>query len=143
MRSVSMPCGVFAAVILAGVASGCAGRSERPETATDIVGPVWVAEDVTAAGIIHESRVTLELGTDGRASGQGGCNSYGSSYALDSATLRFGPLAATKMGCAEALMDQEQRYFDVLAAVERYAVTADGVLVLTTPDGREIRFRRE
>lgn len=143
MRPASAPRSVFAAVVLAGVTSGCAGPPERPGPAADIVGPVWVAEDIAGAGVIDNARVTLRLGADGHAGGRGGCNSYGGSYALDGATLRLGPVAATKMACAEALMNQEQRYFEALAAVERFAVTGDGALLLTTPDGREIRFRRQ
>jgi heat shock protein HslJ len=52
-------------------------------------------------------------------------------------------MAATRMACAPALMDQEQRYFDTLAKVERYAVADDGALLLETGDGKEIRLRRE
>jgi hypothetical protein len=40
-------------------------------------------------------------------------------------------------------MDQEQRYFDTLAQVARYAVADDGALLLTTAEGKEIRLRRE
>lgn len=139
-RDSQIPLGPVAALAL--VVAGCADAPARPET-SDIVGPVWVAEGIAGAGVIDNSQVTLRLDADGQLAGSGGCNRYGGSYALDRATLRFGPLAATKMACAEALMDQEQRYFEVLAGVERFAVTADGALVLTTPEGKEIRLRRE
>jgi len=59
------------------------------------------------------------------------------------AVLGFGSRAARKMACAPALMDQEQRYFDALAQVARYAVADDGALLLTTAEGKEIRLRRE
>lgn len=143
-------CGAAAALLLA----GCTGAPERagqaparrngasaPEgVAGVIVGPLWVAEEIAVGG---EAPITLQLGTDGNASGRGGCNGYGGPYTLAGDALRFGPLAATKMACAPALMDQEQRYLDTLAQVARYAVADDGALLLTTAEGREIRLRRE
>lgn len=113
-----------------------------PETANGVVGPVWVAEDIAGAGIIDDSRVTLQLGADGQASGRGGCNGFGGTYTLAGDTLRFGPLISTQMACVEALMTQERRYFDMLAGALRHALADDGALLLTAADGRQILFRR-
>jgi len=124
--------------------AGCTGGPERAgEAAGAIVGPVWVAEEIAGAAVGREAPITLQLGADGNASGRGGCNGYGGPYTLAGDALRFGPLAATKMACAPALMDQEQRYFDTLAQVTRYAVADDGALLLTTAEGKEMRLRRE
>ena len=132
-----------AATALALLLAGCAGASEHAGPAAAIVGPVWVAEEIAGAPAGAEAPVTLQLGADGNASGRGGCNGYGGPYSLAGDALRFGPLAATKMACAPALMDQEQRYFDTLAKVTRYAVADDGALLLETAEGKEIRFRRQ
>ena len=134
---------VTARFVAAGLALFAAACTAREQQRTEIVGPVWVVEDIAGAGVIDGSRVTLVLMVDGQAGGSGGCNSYGGSYLLEGRTIRFEPLAATRMACAEALMEQEQRYFDMLAEVGRFAVAADGALLLMTPEGREIRFRRE
>ncbi len=132
------------AAALALLLAGCAGAAERAgEAAGAIVGPVWVAEDIAGAAVGGEAPITLRLDADGNASGRGGCNGYGGPYTFAGDALSFGPLAATKMACAPAVMDQEQRYFDTLALVTRYAVAADGALVLTTAVGKEIRLRRE
>ena len=129
---------------LALLLAGCTGASEHAgQGAATIVGPVWVAEEIAGAPAGGEAPITLQLGADGRASGRGGCNGFGGPYTLAGDALRFGPLAATKMACAPALMDQEQRYFDTLAQVARYAVADDGALLLTTGEGKEIRLRRE
>jgi heat shock protein HslJ len=132
------------AAALALLLAGCTGASEQAgQGAAAIVGPVWVAEDIASAPVSGDARITLQLGADGRASGRGGCNGYGGAYTLAGDALSFGPLAATRMACAPALMDQEQRYFDTLAQVARYAVADDGALLLTTAEGKEIRLRRE
>jgi heat shock protein HslJ len=119
---------------------GPGGAGEKPAS---IVGPEWRVEEIAGAPVSGESPITLKLDAGGGASGRGGCNSYGGSYALAGDALHFGPMAATRMACAPALMDQEQRYFDTLAKVERYAVADDGALLLETGDGKEIRLRRE
>lgn len=135
---------VLIAAALALLLAGCTGAPERAgQGAATIVGPVWVAEAIAGAPASGEAPITLQLGADGRASGRGGCNGYGGPYTLAGDALHFGPLAATKMACAPALMDQEQRYFDMLAQVARYAVADDGALLLTTAEGKEIRLRRE
>jgi len=133
-----------AAAALALLLAACTGASEHAGQGVGaIVGPVWVAEEIAGAPASGAAPITLQLGADGNASGRGGCNGYGGPYTLAGDALRFGPLAATKMACAPALMDQEQRYFDTLAQVTRYAVADDGALLLTTAEGKEIRLRRE
>ena len=139
-----MVAGKALAAALALLLAGCTGAPERAgQGAGAIVGPVWVAEEIAGAAVSEEAPITLQLGADGNARGRGGCNGYGGSYTLAGDALHFGPLAATKMACAPALMDQEQRYFDTLAQVARYAVADDGALLLMTGEGKEIRLRRE
>jgi heat shock protein HslJ len=134
---------VATAAALALLLAACAPRAEwAAAPAGEIVGPVWVAETIAGSGV-GAVRITLQLDAEGRATGRGGCNSYGGAYTLSGNTLGFGPLAATKMACAEPLMDQEQRYFDALARVTRYAVADDGALMLVTAGGQEVIFRRE
>jgi heat shock protein HslJ len=125
---------------LALILAGCSGAA-GPKA--EVVGPVWAAESIDGKAILDHALITLQLDGDGRATGKGGCNGYGGSYTLEGPSLRFGPLAATKMACSPEVMDQEQVYFDTLARVERHAVGDDGALVLTTADGKEIRFLRE
>jgi heat shock protein HslJ len=119
---------------------GPGGTGEKPAS---IVGPVWRVEEIAGTAVTGESPITLKLDAGGGASGRGGCNSYGGSYTLAGEALHFSPLASTRMACAAALMDQEQRYFDTLTQVTHYAVADDGALLLETGEGKEIRLRRE
>jgi len=134
----------LSAAALAILLAGCTGAgAPGDQPAGGLVGPVWVAQEVAGAPAAGDVPITLQFGADGRASGRGGCNGYGGPYTLAGDALSFGPLAATKMACAPEAMDQEQRYFDALAKVKRYAVADDGALLLVTEEGKEIRFRRE
>ncbi len=62
------------------------GRSTRPEDATGYF---------------------FELGSDGRVSGKADCNRLMGTYTLDAHTLRFGPLATTRMACPPGSVDSD------------------------------------
>jgi len=73
------------------------------------------------ASVLPGSSLTLEFGTDGRASGFAGCNRYTAGYTQTGTALDFSAPAATKRYCAEPadLMAQEAA---LLAALETVAV---------------------
>ena len=84
--------------------------------------------------------LTLTLGLeDSRASGFAGCNRFTGNYSLDGGKLTFGPLAATRMHCTEA-MDLEAAYLEALGTIIRFELS-DAGLVLFSPEGPRIRFR--
>ena len=127
------------ALLLAACTGGGGGSAKKP---ADLAGSVWVAEEIAGTPVTGDKPITLRFDADGSASGRGGCNSYGGSYTLAGDALGFGPLAATRMACPPAVMDQEQRYFDMLGKVTHYAVADDGALLLVTGEGKEVRLRR-
>jgi putative lipoprotein len=97
----------------------------------------WLVEDIGGLGVLDTPKSTLRFGSNGEASGQGGCNNFSGSFALSQGELRFGPLAATQKGCIPAVADQEQKYFAALAAV-RSARIEGGVLFLSGADGARL-----
>jgi heat shock protein HslJ len=120
-----------------GVLSGCGG-----EPASLLRGPEWLVDSIDGAGVIGGSRVTIAFGEDGRVVGSGSCNRYNAAYDLTGEGLSIGQAAATMMACAPALMEQERRFFDALAAVRRFEIAPDGALVLLADDGPKLRARR-
>lgn len=107
-----------------------------------IAGREWVVEDIGGGGLIDSSHVTLQVSGDGKVSGSGGCNRLAGRLDPGGERLAFGPLAATRMACAEALMRQEQRFFETLATIDGFDLTADGALVLTARGLPAITARR-
>jgi heat shock protein HslJ len=103
----------------------------------------WVVEDIGGAGIVDRSRVTLRFGDDGRVAGTASCNRYSGAYELTGEGLALGRMLTTKMACAPALMQQEQRFLGLLAQVRRFEIMADGALMLIAGDGRRIVARRD
>ena len=49
-------------------------------------------------------------------SGSSGCNTYNGGYTIDGTTIKIGPLAATRMACAQDVMDQETAFLTALQA---------------------------
>ena len=109
--------------------SGCGGAP-----ADLLTGRTWVVEDIAGAGVIEASRVTLGFGTDGRVAGSGGCNRWFAGYDLTGESLTIGQAGSTMMACAPALMDQERRFFEVLANVTGFDIDGTGALVLTAAE---------
>jgi heat shock protein HslJ len=116
---------------------GCGGNPDDLLTGVE-----WVVEDIGGAGIVDRSRATLNFQGDGRVSGRGSCNAYAGSYTLTGESLAFGKVAASMMACTPALMQQEQRFFEVLQLVHRFEISDTGALILIARDGRKITARR-
>jgi heat shock protein HslJ len=95
----------------------------------------WVVEDLAGGGIIDRSRVTLNFDGEGQVSGRASCNRYTAGYQARGDRLGFTPAAATKMACAEGLMNQEQNFFRILGAVDRFRIDETGALILEGAEG--------
>lgn len=116
---------------------GCGGRPLDL-----LLGAEWVVEDIGGTGIVDRSRATLRFGADGKLGGRGSCNIYTGSYTLTGESLTIGQMAATRMACTPALMQQEQRFLDILQQVQRFELSPSGALVLIDRNGRRINARR-
>lgn len=110
-------------------------------SAPSIEGIVWRVEDIGGGGIIDRSRATLTFGADGRISGSASCNNYSGSYTLDRGALSFtSAMVATQKACVPSLMDQERRFLAILGAARRIELLPTGALLLSTPEGKSLRF---
>lgn len=86
-------------------------------------------------------RVTLRFAADSaRVGGFAGCNSFGGSYTIAGDSLRFGPLAMTRMACTDG-MQLESNLIAALQATRRYELTSTQ-LKLFGPSGAVARFSR-
>jgi putative lipoprotein len=104
-----------------------------------LVGTTWVAEDIDERGVIERVQSTLTFGSPQRISGRAACNQYFGSLEQQEGTVRFRPAGATRMACAPAVMDQEQRFLSALGAVTTVRFDA-GKLLLIDERGR-VRVR--
>lgn len=116
------------------VFQGCGGDPKRL-----FRGAEWVVEDLAGAGIIDRSRMTVEFFDENRLAGAASCNRYGGQYEHTAEGMSFDYLFATKKACAPALMNQEQRFLELMSDVKRATIGRQGELVLTTSKGEEIK----
>ena len=58
---------------------------------------------------------TLNLGEAGRAVGQAPCNRYSAAVTREGTVFKFGPIAATRMACAQ--LKEEDTFFALLSKV--------------------------
>lgn len=112
-----------------------------------LVGGEWFVEDIGGAGIIDNTVPSLLFSSDGRVSGSATCNRIINTFETADAEsqageLTLGPLGTTMMACPEALMNQEQKMLELLSRIQRYDITEDGALVLTSESGETITARQ-
>ncbi len=115
---------------------GCGGDPQ------DLLLGEWQVEDLDGRDVVDGSQVTVVFSDDGRLGGRGSCNSYGGQFTLTGESLTLGQLRSTLMACAEPLMVQEQRLFELLESVQRFEIAEDGALMLHSHDGRSLMARR-
>jgi heat shock protein HslJ len=107
---------------------------EVPPEPLPLVGTTWDLASIyagdTVSSVVAGSQLTMALADDGSVSGTAGCDTYMGTYALDGASLSFGPLASTRMTCSEDLMAQEASFLDAMSRVESTAIEGTGLTLL-------------
>lgn len=115
---------------------GCGGDPLRL-----LQGVAWIVEDISQAGIVARSHVTVNFASDGLLFGQASCNNYRGAYELSGEGLVLSAVATTRKACAPALMQQEQRVLAALTSLQRFDFTEDGALILYARDGQSLTAR--
>lgn len=100
----------------------------------------YVLEWIGARPLIDNSHLTMTLGKDGRAYGNGGCNHWFAAYTLEGDAIQFGAVGSTRKMCAPALMEQERRFLEALGKVQHWDVSEIDQLQLWPEQGLPLRF---
>ena len=113
MKNLHATAASFAALALTASLATAAVAQEEPEPVGvfSIEGMTWLLTSQVVDGEMTPlpDRVLISLAmADGDAGGNGGCNSYFTSYELDGFDLSFGPVGSTMMACLSPLMETER-----------------------------------
>lgn len=81
---------------------------------TSLAGSEWGLAD-TEQFIAFKSK--------GEVIGHGGCNRFFGTYTQDGTTLKFGPLASTKMACMGGKMQAEAEFMKSIQSARRFEAT--------------------
>ena len=86
-------------------------------------------EAVPPGGAGREPHLVFDT-KEARVSGSGGCNRLAGSFELSGEDLRFGPMAVTKMACADDVMRREDAFLRALGSVTRHELDGATLAVL-------------
>ncbi len=96
---------------------------------------------VAIDGQLVDIPASLLVMDDGGISGKAPCNSWSSRNSATLPDLKLRGIRATRRACDR--LDDEQRFFDALAVMDRIEPDGDRNLILTGPDGRSMEFVRD
>ena len=86
-----------------------------------LAGSEWLLRDF--AGQTAQAEAWIAFKADGVVSGLGGCNQFNGGYTEGAGSLRFGPLASTRMACPEPQSSVETELFKALDATREIVAT--------------------
>jgi heat shock protein HslJ len=108
---------------------------------TSLAGTSWTATGYNngqgaVQSVVSGTTLTADFAAGGTLSGSAGCNTYNAAYTTDGSKLSIGPVATTRMYCAEpqGVMDQEAQYLAALGTAASYSISGSK-LELRTADG--------
>ncbi len=102
----------------------------------------WLLASLDGNEPIANTAITARF-VRGRVTGSSGCNGYSATYDVRGKTLTIAAVGMTKKFCAqpEGVMQQEQRFGELLGAAQTFQVREDELEILTAA-GASLRFVR-
>lgn len=113
------------------------------EPANPLLDTAWRVIGIGGDPVLTDTKVTLALAGDGRATGTGGCNNFFAEAGFHTMPLFFGPVASTRMACEPAIMAQESAYFAALDTVVSYELAGNSLSLLNALAVPVIELTRE
>ena len=93
--------------------------------------------------MVADTEITALFTEDGTLAGSSGCNSYRATWATDGPSIEIGPPMGTKKMCdGDGMMEQEERYLEVLGLATRYRLDATGLEMFDDEGARQLQFVR-
>jgi heat shock protein HslJ len=121
-----------------------AGRAQTLASSAELPGTSWRLEDLSGVAALPNVEATLEFPEAGKVGGRASCNRFFGTVEISGQSIKFGPLAATKMACADdAANAQEKKYLEALQAAERFAFDGPSLLIYSKGMEKPLRFARK
>jgi putative lipoprotein len=129
---------LLALLLLASPAGLAMETTQSPVT---LPGSAWQVTTFAGQIPLADHPITFEFDTEGNIAGDGSCNRFGGTCAIEGNTLKIGPLRSTRRACEPEVMQQERQFLALLGAVATWSLEG-GELVLTAPEGA-IKAKRQ
>lgn len=122
------------AVSLLGALALLIGCGTRVSLDEPIEGPTWrlasVAQQPVAQAVEPQREARLQF-NGARVSGSSGCNQLSGAYQRSGSSLKIGPLAATRMACADpARAALESEFLAALQGTSSYSLLGSQLILL-------------
>lgn len=122
--------------------TGPSPGAESDGAGSELWGSAWVLEDLAGRGVVDSATATLEFPEPGRAAGNASCNQFSGPVRIAGDSIGFGPLVATRRGCAEPVNDQETRFLHALETAVTYRSDGSSLLIRSTGVDAPLRLVR-
>ena len=107
-----------------------------------LAGSEWRLEDLSGSRVLEDVQATLAFPEPGKIAGNGSCNRFFGTAEINGSAIKLGPLASTRMACAENVMDQETKYLQRLQSAERFEWKDPYLAVYCKGFEKPLRFKR-
>jgi heat shock protein HslJ len=135
---------LFAVCSVAGCSSGhkpAEPKKVSSPVTISLLGSEWILHDLADTPALPNITATLAFPEAGRAAGNGSCNRFTGSVEISGSTIKFGPLASTRMACIDnAVSSQEATYLKALVAATRYEWQDPYLLIFCDGFPKPLRF---
>ena len=133
-----------AVIGLVGLAfAGCTSHA-APPSAPFLQGTTWRLQRLGGTAAIPGVEATLEFPEAGKVGGRASCNRFFGTVEISGESIRFGPLASTKMACIDAATSaQEKKYLEGLQAAERIEFDGPALVLYSRGNDQPLRFTRK
>jgi heat shock protein HslJ len=126
---------ILALVLITALAiTSCGGIGNS----TNLAGTSWklvsFGTNTSLTAAAPDVPTSLDIGKDGKMSGNVGCNSFSGDYKVNGSQITFGPVVSTLMACPDPVMKQEAAVLKVFSGTANFKVDA-GSIVITSEDG--------
>jgi heat shock protein HslJ len=92
----------------------CSHTDKSPVSVVELIGTEWGLEEIDGSRVADRVQSTLLFQRGDRVVGWGGCNRYFAGLRSDGDVIHISPIGSTRRICPPVVMDQENRFFEVL-----------------------------
>lgn len=117
-----------------------------PRVDVSLVSPEWNAVGINngrggVQSLVAGTSVYMMFGDDGRVLGSSGCNGFSGPYERTGNFIKIGPLASTRMRCAEpdGIMEQEAAFLMALEKTQSFSI--DGAVLELRDEGGALQVK--
>jgi len=135
-----LPLCLSAGLLAACSSDGTYSAAPPAEASFQLAGKEWVLVELNGQAVAKLERpATLNLTTDNKINGNGGCNRFFGNYEiLPEKRIRFNGVGSTRMACADG-MQTEAAYLAVFTEADSYTLTGS---TLSLDKGRTTALAR-